>query len=618
MKNRCKLWLIPILFLVSCNQGEATSSSIEISNELSSEIATSPTDDSSFSSEETKIDLEGLQNLLIGDIGVNEILKSSKVDFLEVDKRGDSRTITSRETMNIYSDWISIAKGEEESKYIMSGEEHVYSDTYERVATTINYDGQEVFYLVKDFEDGTLNLSWQDSADRLPIYKEGDPAYDGYDYLLSGSVPGQLTKQVSLIMYNYIGAYLLGNPDLQAYMPYAQIEREGSKIRYYLDNFSYNYSDDDGSNVKTELAFSLLLEDGLLVETSSLYKSTTTRGEEVYVEEDTTSYKISYEERVHSSTAGEFLNVEDYFLAEVDEVKAYIYNDEGDKEYVPLLNLPLEKFVRFEASNYAPLKSVDIEMYAYSSSNEDVIYTSNNVFETLSSGEATITLISATGVTFEVDVRVNIPEITRIKYDDSASSIEKEGSTRYIYTSTTYDKSIYVTVNPSAAKLSDIEITVSDEDVLEVTSTIGAKVIELKLVVKDTDKESVTITFTSKTNPSIKTEIEYKIKQRLSDEEMYEKLLNNSYKWTNLYNSNQYGIMTFTSRSEGKVTYFDGDEELGTTTFTYSFNGTSFNINAQNGSMFNYNSGEITLDGNQITARVNEVTYVHRYVLVEE
>ena len=76
--------------------------------------------------------------------------------------------------------------------------------------------------------------------------------------------------------------------------------------------------------------------------------------------------------------------------------------------------------------------------------------------------------------------------------------------------------------------------------------------------------------------------------------------------------------MSFTSSTEGQVTYYDGEEELGTTTFTYSFNGTSFNIKAKAGSMFNYNSGEITLDGNQITARVDEVTYVHRYVLVGE
>ena len=229
-----------------------------------------------------------------------------------------------------------------------------------------------------------------------------------------------------------------------------------------------------------------------------------------------------------------------------------------------------------------------------------------------------IVLESITGVTFEIDVRVNIPEVTRIKYDDSASMIEKDGSTRYIYTSTTYSDSIYVSVNPSTASLEDVIIAVSDEDVLTVTSTIYSKVIELKLVVSDTDKESVSITFSSKTNPDIKTVITYQIKQRLTDEEMSAKLLSNTYKWQNIYNSSQYGLMTFTSDSEGQVTYYDGEEELGTTTFTYTFNGTSFNIKAKSGSMFNYNSGEITLDGEMITARVDDVTYVHRYEIVKE
>ena len=166
-------------------------------------------------------------------------------------------------------------------------------------------------------------------------------------------------------------------------------------------------------------------------------------------------------------------------------------------------------------------------------------------------------------------------------------------------------------------QLSDVEISVSDETVLEVKANYLAKVIELELTVFETDKEEVSITFTSKTNPNIKTTIKYNIKQRLSDEELTNKLLSNTYRWNNLYNSNQYGIMSFTSTSEGKVNYYDNGELIGETTFVYSLDDMTFNIESSDDSLFNYNSGEITLDGKQITLRVDEVTYVHRYIIEE-
>ena len=88
--------------------------------------------------------------------------------------------------------------------------------------------------------------------------------------------------------------------------------------------------------------------------------------------------------------------------------------------------------------------------------------------------------------------------------------------------------------------------------------------------------------------------------------------MNNTYRWNNLYGSG-YGIMSFTSENTGKVEYYDGDDFLGETTFTFTVNGTSFNITANSGSLFGYNSGDITLDGETIIARVDDVIYVHTY-----
>lgn len=605
------LFLLLILSLTSCNNGNNGSSSFNSSN-----TSSTTTSLSSSSNEEAKIVLEDVYSELLGKVGQNEVLKSSKVEFYEVDKRGDSRSTVYSETMDIYNDYTSVANGYNETTYLTNGVESKKRDEYQRVATAIMYnDTTPIFYLVTDYKDGTLNTSWSDSAHRLPIKEIGDPSNDGVDYLLASSLPGQTTKQVSLIIANYLSTYFISNPDLQTAMPYAKKVVDGATTIYKIDNYSYNY-DSEGSNVKVELAFETKIVDGYLKEASTLYKTTTTRGSEVYVEENTTKYDITYDERVSSLTNENMLNVEEYFVYEVNDVQAYFYNDQGNKEVASLNNLPLNKYVRFEAIDYFPLKAVDLEMYAISSSNTDVISISSNVFYTNKTGEATLTLESATGVTFEVDVRINIPEITKIKYDDSSSSVERgENNRRYIYTSTTYTGGIYVTLNPSSAYLEDVEISVSNSDVLTVNSSITGKVINLTLVVGDvdvTEVESVSITFKSKTNPEVSTTITYYLKQRLSHDELITKLMNNTYRWNNLYGSG-YGIMSFTSENTGKVEYYDGDDFLGETTFTFTVNGTSFNITANSGSLFGYNSGDITLDGETIIARVDDVIYVHTY-----
>lgn len=615
MKNK-KIWiLLPAMFLASCGGGTGTSAPSAVPSTPSGTPSLPPS--SGEIEDDTKITLERLNELLLGKIAENEVLKSSKAEFSEVDQRGDLRRKTIHETMNIYSDNVSVTLGTNESTYMQGGEVQTKSDTYVRVADTIDYDGQEVFYRVTDYQDGTIDNSWQDDAKRLPIYASGDPAYDGYTYLSKGSVPGQLTMQVSLVMYNFIGGYLLGNPDLQTTMPYAQKVVEGDVTTYQLENFTYGYVD-EGSTVKVEINFRILVENEFLQECQTSYKTTTSRGDEQYVEELTTDYHLSYEDRVRSDGDSNLFNVEDYFLQEVTAVKAYYYDDEGKRQDASLNNLPLGKYVRFEAEEFTPSKAVDKEMYAVESSDEAIVGLSGNVFETKATGEATLKLMSATGATLDVHVRINMPEITRIKFDDISSAIERDSSgNKYIYTSTTYSKGVYVSVNPSAASLEDIEIAVSDESVLTVTPKITGKVMELTLVVGETNLETVSVTFTSKTNSEVRLEVVFHIKQRLSEDEMFEKLMSHTYRWNNLYASSQYGLMVFTSRTEGKVTYYDGNEELGTTTFTYSIQDTNFRIQATSDSLFGYNSGEITLDGTSITACVDDVTYVHTYKIVE-
>ena len=311
MKNK-KIWiLLPAMFLASCGGGTGTSAPSAVPSTPSGTPSLPPS--SGEIEDDTKITLERLNELLLGKIAENEVLKSSKAEFSEVDQRGDLRRKTIHETMNIYSDNVSVTLGTNESTYTQGGEVQTKSDTYVRVADTIDYDGQEVFYRVTDYQDGTIDNSWQDDAKRLPIYASGDPAYDGYTYLSKGSVPGQLTMQVSLVMYNFIGGYLLGNPDLQTTMPYAQKVVEGDVTTYQLENFTYGYVD-EGSTVKVEINFRILVENEFLQECQTSYKTTTSRGDEQYVEELTTDYHLSYEDRVRSDGDSNLFNVEDYFF----------------------------------------------------------------------------------------------------------------------------------------------------------------------------------------------------------------------------------------------------------------------------------------------------------------
>lgn len=212
------LFLLLILSLTSCNNGNNGSSSFNSSN-----TSSTTTSLSSSSNEEAKIVLEDVYSELLGKVGQNEVLKSSKVEFYEVDKRGDSRSTVYSETMDIYNDYTSVANGYNETTYLTNGVESKKRDEYQRVATAIMYnDTTPIFYLVTDYKDGTLNTSWSDSAHRLPIKEIGDPSNDGVDYLLASSLPGQTTKQVSLIIANYLSTYFISNPDLQTAMPYAK------------------------------------------------------------------------------------------------------------------------------------------------------------------------------------------------------------------------------------------------------------------------------------------------------------------------------------------------------------------------------------------------------------
>ncbi len=610
MKKKNLLLLLPFLALAACSKQNNNSSSMS----------------SSSSIVEEKIELDSLITLLETNYLPREISSSSKVVFEETDMRGEDRLYTTNETLSIYDDETSYAIGKQKYEYIGNSTTETVTDNYYTINTTKTYNNQKVFYKVTDYEDGTLNASWQDSAYRLPVYASGDESQNGVTYLLQSSVASQLSQQVSLRTRNFIASYLTGNPDVALALPRADVTKTNEKTVYSIDNFTYSYSDDDDSTTEVLIGFEITITpNNRLVESKTLYQTTSSRDDESYVQKLESHYVVSYDERVSSTTVADLINPEDYFLMDVDEVKAFVYTN-GTKEYVDVNNLPLNSYIHFEASVYTPSKAVDLTMSPVSSSNTDVVSISSTVFETLKTGEATLMLESATGVQFEVDVRVNIPAVLSISYVDTYSGIEigydeNSNKVRYIYTDTTYTN-INVSVRPSAALVEDIEIIVSDESVLNVTidtQNSNANLLSLKYeVLKNNDEKVVSVTFQSKIKTDIKETITYNIKDRLSTTELIEKLTTHTYKWTNIYDKNTYSLMTFENESQGTISYYSNDECLQTVTFTYEIEGSNFIINMNTFmSPYEYDGGEITLDGEEIILSVNVTDYVHRYEVLD-
>lgn len=570
---------------------------------------------------EEKIALENLSALLSGDLYTNEVSHSNLVNVKEVENSGGN-IMTVEEVTNIYSDETSFATATLKSEY-ESGT--VYNNSYKRLATTRTYEGQKVFYLVTDYENEDLLPGiWYDSAYRLPVVSNGDSSGDGVSYLLESSLPGQLSKQATLLVNQFIQANLTGNQNLQGISINATVVNKDDKTTYVLDDFTYSF-DDEGILNEISISFEIVVKDGRMTSAKTVYEATQSRGSsDVYVNTLETTYELSYGDRALSTTNANIIDPEDYFLSEVNEVQAYIYGDLGDKEIVNVNNLPLGEYVHIEAKDYAPAKAIDIELYPVSTSNSNVIAIEGDVFETVGQGNATIVVESQTGVVFELDVGVNIPPVQGISYIDSSSAIQNEDDVRTLYVGYTYD-SINIFVRPSSASLDDLSFEISDPSVLNVEEVgRGDGYIEYSYeVLALNDSEKVSVTFFSLTNEEIKTTVEYRLATPLTDEQLTEKIINNTYRWDNFMSDGAYAFMTATAPNHMKLEYYNGDgTHYCTVTLDFEIDGMNVIVTncvstATGEVNFIFNSGEITLDGNKITLRYNDTSRVNHFYIQE-
>ena len=523
--------------------------------------------------------------MLEGDMLDNEVSSSNQATFKEVYTKEGLSVEEQTETWNIYDGQVSDATGEMKITYPSNNT--VISDTYEKNVKVMDYDGTKVFYYIVDYADGNKRSSWIDSAARLPIVESGDADNDGYSYLLSTSVDKQLSKQVSLYASNFIRSNLTDNASTMSTYPMGYESIKGKTSTYYINPFTYSYKEDGVDNEVT-IEFKFVIENDLLVSFTSDYTIKYTQDEDEFSINDHLEYTLSYGDRgVAPST---LLNPEDYFLADISEIEAYYYDSEtGDEVVVDADKIPSNTYVHFRAKTYSPSKAVDIELSPAdenATSDEKVISLDGSTFHSEKYGNATIKVTSVTGIEKEFDITVLAPELKKISYNDVYSEIEKETislgsdstSMRYVYSNTTYDKGITLTLTPSDAEREDIIATVDNPELVTVTLNVESTTVSVKYEVKDAKAgDTFTVTFTSNKFPDVKTSVTYTCKEKIADDQVIDYLKAHTYSWTHIY-TGYVGTLSFVDDTHAQIVYKNGDETVGTTEFTYSVSGTTMTI----------------------------------------
>lgn len=522
-----------------------------------------------------KVSLSDFEKTLMGEANTFEVEESiSSTSVNTTDK--DHKTDVVREEGVFLKDDVSFYEGSNHTAFKNNNTSR--EDKYIKVAQAKTYDLQKVFYLVTDYEKEELEI-YHDSANRLPVVQTGDPSKDGIEYLLESSLSNQLCRQVSLNVAAFISGNLTNNMSLNGYkLPDIQVEAKDSKFYYNFEPFGYTYNEED-TEVHISTSFSAVLsEDNHLLEAKTAYETTEVSGEDSYKVTDTNEYTLTYGERKtfeeYKAQGKKLINPEDYFLTEVNSVTPFYY-DNGKKVEVELNKLPVGKYIKFDAKDFLPSNSVDVEMkVAKIKENPDSAFElDNGVLYVKGMGKGTIELESATGVSFEVKVETIKPSIQKITIVDINSGFINLGKDLVkAYAGEKY-KNIRLSVSPEGVDLSDIKVEVSHPELLEVKATnLGteSKSISYEYDFKDgSEGKDIIVTFSSISNPEVKVSKTYRVSKKLSIKEIKAKLIANSYKWTNIYGPVHF-VLSFQDETNGTYTVYDEDMKvMSTCKFTY-------------------------------------------------
>lgn len=564
-----------------------------------------------------KDSVEYIYNILVNDSIEKEVNDSSSVKFIETNE-DSNRIETFKEDVEILNNQQTYYFGTYDVKYHQTPSFNS-KDSYVRKSEVKEYDGVKVYYDVTDYE----NNNQKDKASRLPIVKDGNEEEDGINYLLEKSVPNQLCKQSSLFVAQFISTYLINNIDLGGVVPAVYFKNnDDNTTSYYLHDFAYDYTL-EGIKTEITISFDITLETGTntLLNAKTVYQTKEIQAEDDYFfTKDTLEYQVNYENR--KDKVDNPINSEDYFLQEVNSIRAYVL-DGSDKKYYELDSLPINKYVRFEALDYKPSKAVDIMMYPKLTSKSDVILDSETCFASKPISSL-ITFESATGIVFSIDVTFVETLVEDINFTCTDEIIEKEYdensqlSAYLVYNNTTYE-SIYVSTSNGKIDQNDIVFEIEHEDLMSLTLTNATdKMLTYRLEVLDnpTNILNTTITFKSLSNPDVEEVVNFKLKQKLEHEDLIEFMQQHTYVYKNIYTNLVYKIV-FTSDSEG--IYYDnlGEGEI-QIPFIYSVDDNYYlAISFSKDTYYQYDKNDlrITRDGKNLKLFVGDGSYAtHTYV----
>lgn len=564
-----------------------------------------------------KDSVEYIYNILVNDSIEKEVNDSSSVKFIETNE-DSNRIETFKEDVEILNNQQTYYFGTYDVKYHQTPSFNS-KDSYVRKSEVKEYDGVKVYYDVTDYE----NNNQKDKASRLPIVKDGNEEEDGINYLLEKSVPNQLCKQSSLFVAQFISTYLINNIDLGGVVPAVYFKNnDDNTTSYYLHDFAYDYTL-EGIKTEITISFDITLETGTntLLNAKTVYQTKEIQAEDDYFfTKDTLEYQVNYENR--KDKVDNPINSEDYFLQEVNSIRAYVL-DGSDKKYYELDSLPINKYVRFEALDYKPSKAVDIMMYPKLTSKSDVILDSETCFASKPISSL-ITFESATGIVFSIDVTFVETLVEDINFTCTDEIIEKEYdensqlSAYLVYNNTTYE-SIYVSTSNGKIDQNDIVFEIEHEDLMSLTLTNATdKMLTYRLEVLDnpTNILNTTITFKSLSNPDVEEVVNFKLKQKLEHDDLIEFMQQHTYVYKNIYTNLVYKIV-FTSDSEG--IYYDnlGEGEI-QIPFIYSVDDNYYlAISFSKDTYYQYDKNDlrITRDGKNLKLFVGDGSYAtHTYV----
>ncbi len=539
---------------------------------------------------------------------------------IKVETTSQSGSIVDKTIENFiqYSDKTTSSNGIY-TRYI--DETETFSTTFKAIKTKVTDKFQlddgvysyEMFTEVKDYDDDkTPTSSYKDSISKKFIVNSASEAEEAgltkNQYVVVSDLSKECSAKSSITLANFLAYCVVSN----AYLSQLGLSTLSISYNDITEEFTYsltaNYSyDGDLNNTVNEcvnVKYITSKDKKNLKSFDCEYKTidqNKSDADDYYI--SSTAYKgeLTYNTKSSQKDSG-ILDPNDYFLRSISEIGLLAQNSSFNKINVDATAIPLNcSYIFGFAKTYAPKKAVNIYIDPISSSNEEVVKFSDDRFEILAKGEATLTfgyykkINDVYTYTYAyVDVTITDVIVEKITFNPKPN---------WYYSSSFVAGNTYnwdISVLPSNASKA-ISATSSDESVLKVSVDENNN-----LVIEALKEGPATITVTSIATPKMSVSKSCYVLSDAIDYKEY--LINNSFIYDASKTYNYTYTMTFNDDGTGtRVEYHTDDEKSYTDTFNWTLEGTLITFTKWIGSdvphpfdyatickILDYKTGEVT------------------------